>query len=1111
MPLNLNNTIGNSSSDHPHHRAGTEHLPQPSAIPLGLGVHPNMSNGAAAAPTNNNNNTNQNNGKTNANDNNNGAAVAGTSPQATMNLGHLNSTSNNAAGMASNASLGANNDDITLQHISKLLSQQLQHPPSGAQSQPQPQPQQPFMNAAPSAANAQQQALMQSIAAAQLLLNNSSGLAQAATLINQLIATNNNVQQQPQPQLQQHPPSGTNPVHHHAAAHHMLAQPPSHAVPSAPGGHHHHHHQSASGGGSMNMQDLLALSGFLHHQPPISTNSPNAANPVVSKSPLSLQQPHAVLPGTSSLPQAPQQQQSLHPISMTQAGYPAPQAVAKAASRVSTSSASRSSASNARLKKKGSKVASVEAVPPKVLPMPYPGAVTTGEAVPPLIQPMKMPTGKLSQWSLQEIQSHIIYLQSSNQIVPKPLKLMLTDAQRREEKRTAKRAANRRSASESRARKKAFVEEMTKDNERLKRQAQILALLPDLVFAIRQDGVITFVSAQVERILQHKADALVDTNLFLIIALSTQNALKTLINDVVKQAGAMDNVDDNKAMISEDSSGSNNSRAAIIKDGNSNSNNNKNGQQLNKTKYPMGAVVKVQSRVKVDNTNNNNNNSSTNNNNVNGSSTSSGSDHDTNNLTCLSSKATSSLTDSNERNSGGSEESSGSGVPPLQEQCDNSDGDSSSEARKQSEALARNVQSHNANIKSTAMWKHKDDVIGDGVTANNAEARLSSLQHLSGGNKLATAQQQQETNSNSSDSLLTGVEEKEILSRNNGPPSRKKQKMSSNNEKATSGDSDEVMLECDAEEDEEDGLDSPDCLSTTSSSSSTNCSNETALSQQHQGNGRSTKRRRIRRSDGNRDGNGGNSRTNGKARPVPMAPTCNVCIVRSDSSTVWCEVTCSVKTRLVDYSSEPSPASTQRQQSESVPDCGNSNAAYIAPTGNNNAPAISSNSSDKDAGQLGHVNGEEGGTTTNTSTSSGSPNVGGHVEELLLCLRPIREGIRYGMKQQETAVNTKDVSNGNMFNSNGDFNSSNSGGSSSVPAPMNDSSSPTNTAETTSADVNQEISSSPVPSDEAYQEVNQYVSSIAREKKIKEEENNCIVKSAVESLMRMNKLEVKKC
>jgi PAS domain-containing protein len=94
-------------------------------------------------------------------------------------------------------------------------------------------------------------------------------------------------------------------------------------------------------------------------------------------------------------------------------------------------------------------------------------------------------------------EAHVQVLRDTNQVIPQPVAILLADARRKEEKRTAKRVANRKSACTSRARKKALVEEMTRTNARLKRQAMILALLPDLVIAITIDGQITFCSAQV--------------------------------------------------------------------------------------------------------------------------------------------------------------------------------------------------------------------------------------------------------------------------------------------------------------------------------------------------------------------------------------------------------------------------------------------------------------------------------------------------------------------------------------------------------------------------------------------------------------------------------------
>ena len=98
---------------------------------------------------------------------------------------------------------------------------------------------------------------------------------------------------------------------------------------------------------------------------------------------------------------------------------------------------------------------------------------------------------------LKQTESHVQLLRETKQPTPQPVALLLTDARRKHEKRTAKRVANRKSASSSRARKKALIDEMTKANARLRRQAMILALLPDLVIAINVDGTITFCSAQV--------------------------------------------------------------------------------------------------------------------------------------------------------------------------------------------------------------------------------------------------------------------------------------------------------------------------------------------------------------------------------------------------------------------------------------------------------------------------------------------------------------------------------------------------------------------------------------------------------------------------------------
>lgn len=110
--------------------------------------------------------------------------------------------------------------------------------------------------------------------------------------------------------------------------------------------------------------------------------------------------------------------------------------------------------------------------------------------------------------------------------------MLLAEATRKEERRKAKRLANRKSASTSRARKKVMVQQMTELNTRLKRQALILALLPDLVIVIDVDGVITFCSDQVERVLKYKPQALLGSKLTDLIVPSSRGKLVKLVKEL---------------------------------------------------------------------------------------------------------------------------------------------------------------------------------------------------------------------------------------------------------------------------------------------------------------------------------------------------------------------------------------------------------------------------------------------------------------------------------------------------------------------------------------------------------------------------------------------------
>lgn len=90
-------------------------------------------------------------------------------------------------------------------------------------------------------------------------------------------------------------------------------------------------------------------------------------------------------------------------------------------------------------------------------------------------------------------------------VQPPPLHVQqLMDQQIQEElRKNAKRAANRRSASTCRARKKVLVETMAEANERMRKRSRVLSLLPDMILAMRRDGVITYASENCRQFLMY--------------------------------------------------------------------------------------------------------------------------------------------------------------------------------------------------------------------------------------------------------------------------------------------------------------------------------------------------------------------------------------------------------------------------------------------------------------------------------------------------------------------------------------------------------------------------------------------------------------------------------
>ena len=347
--------------------------------------------------------------------------------------------------------------------------------------------------------------------------------------------------------------------------------------------------------------------------------------------------------------------------------------------------------------------------------------------------------------------------------------MLLTEAKQKQKKKDAKRVANRKSASTSRARKKALVEEMTRTNARLKRQALILALLPDLVLAITTEGEITFCSAQVKRVLQHKIDDLIGAQLSSLLIPASRDALSSLIDELIKsdmnRVSGDDSQSGSKRHLSNqrNSSGDTAESKANEENGNENSNDSGRGSSaaaiVSEQSFPL-SVVEVDSKqsarpsAEINAEQNDNSDTSTNN---------SGKQQMSSLTTSTRSPTVSSGDEQKRGSQGGSAERSANG------KRHNSSDDSSSlssDAKNMSNAnenLDRNVRWHNQRMmgenQNISDDGPKDDVTGASVTANNATARLSSLKHFPD----LTKRKEDASNgdqSSSDDSLLAGVEEK---------------------------------------------------------------------------------------------------------------------------------------------------------------------------------------------------------------------------------------------------------------------------------------------------------------------------------------------------------------
>ena len=240
---------------------------------------------------------------------------------------------------------------------------------------------------------------------------------------------------------------------------------------------------------------------------------------------------------------------------------------------------------------------------------------------------------------------------------------------------------------------------MTKTNARLRRQAVILSLLPDLVITIKLDGEISFCSAQVGRVLRHGVETLVGANINDILLPSSRKELSRLIKKLAAaEKAALDENNKEGDESGRSSNSGNQSTTPIV-------------SEQSDQGFPPLSVVKVNSCSSV--------------------------------TSCYRSSSDIARTSHTDDVTGAlvTANNAGARLSSLQ---------------------------HKPYVK-----KHTDDVTGASVTANNAGARLSSLQHRPDVNKSTTLagsnfeSQEDVSSSTSTDSLFAGVEDKRKKSNEN--------------------------------------------------------------------------------------------------------------------------------------------------------------------------------------------------------------------------------------------------------------------------------------------------------------------------------------------------------
>ena len=336
-------------------------------------------------------------------------------------------------------------------------------------------------------------------------------------------------------------------------------------------------------------------------------------------------------------------------------------------------------------------------------------------------------------------ENQVNLLNKLNQPVPQTLTLLLADARRREEKKHAKRIANRKSASTSRSRKKALVQEMTGLNARLRRQALILSLLPDLVIVTDSNGTINFCSEQVERILRHDSSAIVGSAIGDLLVPSSREKMNKLIRALVEKEALGDVDDDGLAHANLNATAAKkDKRLQVSEDASDEQLEAKkpkmSGIPLSVVQVDAGCHVAKAARDEADNSDA----SRDSNKQASSLTGSTGTTPRSPNPSVTDDKKTKDASaqgaaKSSDKESGASDDNSNASSLSMEGEAAQ---DAARKLQSANANLERNVRWHNKNMKTSGrgVTEYKDDVIGATVTANNASARLSSLRvHESAG------------------------------------------------------------------------------------------------------------------------------------------------------------------------------------------------------------------------------------------------------------------------------------------------------------------------------------------------------------------------------------------